>query len=157
MSVNVLSAAKFSCEFSGWSISNLHLQKLLYIAHMCHLGQTEGEPLIDGSFESWDYGPVHPVLYHKAKIFGADPVGNIFRSYREIQDGPEGKTLETVLKALKDFSGAKLVALTHREEGAWAKYYHPEVSITIPNEDIIREYHGLIEAGIIKVAATWLP
>ena len=155
MSIGVLSAAKFSCGFSGWSISNLRLQKLLYIAHMYHLWRTKGEPLIDGSFEAWDYGPVQPVLYHKAKIFGADFIENIFRSFSEIQDGPEKETLVTTLEALKDTSSAKLIALTHREEGAWAKYYHPGViGITIPNEDIIEECNGLIEAGIIKVAAT---
>ena len=153
MSVNVLRAAKFSCKFYNWEISHLRLQKILYIAHMCHLGQTEGDPLIDGDFEAWDYGPVHPVLYRKAKIFGADPVGNIFRSFPEIEDGTEKETLVNALKVLKGFSSTKLVALTHREEGAWAKNYHPGESITIPNEDIIQEYYGLVKAGIIKVAA----
>ena len=154
MSVSVLSAAKFSCEFSNWSISNLCLQKILYIAHMCHLGQTKGEPLIDGSFEAWDYGPVHPVLYHKTKIFGADPVGNIFRSYPKIQGRSEKETLMAAIKDLKDISGAKLIALTHREKGAWAKNYHPgALGITIPNEDIIEEYKELIKAGIITVAS----
>ena len=153
MSIGVLSAAKFYCEFSGWSTPNLRLQKILYIAHMCHLGQTEGEPLIDGNFESWDYGPVHPVLYREAKIFGADPVGNIFRSFPEIEDGAEKETLVTALKILKGFSGTRLVALTHRRDGAWAKNYHSGAGTAIPNEDIIEEYKELIKAGIITVAA----
>ena len=145
MSVNVLSAARFSCEFSGCSISNLHLQKLLYIAHMFHLGLKEGVPLIDESFEAWDYGPVQPILYHKAKVFDAGPVGNIFRSYPKIQDGPEKETLESVLRSLKGISGAKLVAMTHNEKGAWAKNYHRGIfGIIIPNEDIIEEYNTVV-------------
>lgn len=122
------------------------MQKLLYIAHMCYLGQNDRKPLLEGHFEAWDYGPVHPVLYRKAKIFGADPVQNIFRSSPEVREGLEKGTLEVVLKGLEGCSSAKLVALTHREGGAWAKHYTPGArGIVIPDEDIIEEYRGLYE------------
>lgn len=141
MAIHVCSAAKFVGRSSGWSMWNLYMQKLLYIAHMFHLGQHNGEPLLAGNFEAWDYGPVHPVLYRKAKVFGADPVQNIFRSSPEMAEGPEQETLEYILEGLKGFSGAKLVALTHRNEGAWAKHYVPGArGVIIPNEDIIEEY-----------------
>ena len=148
MAISVLSAAKFIGQSSGWSMWNLHMQKLLYIAHMFHLGQHDGEPLLEGHFEAWDYGPVHPVLYRKAKVFGADPVRNIFRSFPEVKDGSEKETLEVALEGLKDCSGAKLVAITHRDEGAWAKHYAPGGCGTIPNEDIIEEYRDLFGSEI---------
>ena len=143
MAVHVCSAAKFVGRASGWSMWNLYMQKLLYIAHMFHLGLHDGEPLLEGNFESWDYGPVHPVLYRKAKVFGADPVQNIFRSSSDVEQGLEMETLEATLKGLKGFSGAKLIAITHSEDGAWAKHYVPGArGIIIPNEDLIEEYHG---------------
>jgi len=40
MTVSASAAAKRMCERSGWTLSNLELQKLLYIAHMFHLGET---------------------------------------------------------------------------------------------------------------------
>lgn len=147
MTINVLSAAKFVGRTSGWSMSHLYMQKLLYIAHMFHLGQHDGEPLLDGHFEAWDYGPVHPVLYHKAKVFGADPVKNIFRTSPDVEQGLEMETLEATLEGLKGFSSAKLVAITHSEDGAWAKHYIPGArEVVIPNEDIIEEYRNLYES-----------
>lgn len=146
MAISVLSAAKFVGQSSDWSVSHLYMQKLLYIAHMCHLGQHEGKPLLEGHFEAWDYGPVHPVLYHEAKVFGADPVQNIFRSSPEVDGGAEKETLEVVLDGLKGFSGAKLVAMTHRDGGAWAKHYTPGArGVIIPDEDIIEEFHYFYE------------
>ena len=45
-----IQVAKYICEKTGWNTSNLRLQKILYIAHMLHIGETE-TPLIDDSFE----------------------------------------------------------------------------------------------------------
>ena len=49
MSVHVLQAAKFAAGRSGWTLSNLALQKIIYVAHMLHLG-THGRPLVKGGF-----------------------------------------------------------------------------------------------------------
>ena len=55
---------------SGWSLSNLQLQKILFMADMNFVGQGKGR-LIDEDFEAWDYGPVLPSLYRECKPFGA--------------------------------------------------------------------------------------
>ena len=142
MSISALSAAKRLAERSGWSLTNLQLQKLLYISHMFHLGRT-GQPLIQGKFEAWDYGPVHPSIYHSVKVFGADPVGNIFHAIPDVPNGPDADVLDEVYNHLEDTDPAKLVAITHWDGGAWAKHYRPGVrGITIPNEDIHQEYNN---------------
>ena len=74
MTVNVLNAAAHLIERSNQSLSNLELQKLLYLAHMFYMGRYDGEPLVHGEFEAWDYGPVHPTLYQRARTFGSNPV-----------------------------------------------------------------------------------
>ena len=141
MSISILEAAKHLGKQSGWSLSNLKMQKILYIAHMHHLGNFNS-PLVQGLFEAWDYGPVHPDLYHRAKVFGADPVGNIFRSFENLEgSGSEKRILDAAAKQLAGISSAQLIATTHREGGAWAKHYVPGVrGIEIPNEDILEEY-----------------
>ena len=141
MPITVLQAAKCIGKLSGWSLSNLEMQKLLYIAHMFHLGD-HNNPLVRGNFEAWDLGPVHPDLYHQAKVFGARPVENIFRSVPKLKEGTESDMLRETIKELKDLTGADLVAITHWEKGAWAKNYKPGVrNIIIPNADILAEYN----------------
>ena len=56
MSIPAYSAARYICARGDWRVTNLALQKILYLAHMVHLGRT-GRALIDGEFEAWDYGP----------------------------------------------------------------------------------------------------
>ena len=143
MELKALSAAKRMCMYSGWSITNLTLQKILYLAHMYYLGIYE-KPLVDGHFQAWNYGPVHPEIYHYVKVFGASPIGNIFRS---IEDPPEGDRREMIDLAVDQLSNTKpgtLIALTHRNYGAWAKYYMLDKPyVIIPNEDIENEYKEL--------------
>ena len=143
MAVSVYAAAKCMGQESDWSLSNLEMQKLLYIAHMFHLGQCDGEPLVSGNFEAWDYGPVHPTLYHKVKIFGSLPVkASIFQSTGSLTDAGLGRQLIVdAVRYLAKSKPGKLVAITHWKEGAWAKNYIPGArNITIPNDDIIEEY-----------------
>lgn len=105
---------------------------------MVHLGRF-GTPLIDESFEAWDYGPVVPLLYHKMKIFGADPVGDRF--YNATSLAPEtDAVLVEVCEKLKNYSGGQLVANTHNPRGAWAANYAPRSNKAISNDDIIKEY-----------------
>lgn len=140
MPVGSLRAARRLCELSGWTVSNLELHKLLYIAHMFFLGRGSG-PLIADAFEAWDYGPVLPNLYHRAKAFGSNPVRNIFHDIDPLPNAPESALLEETYLALKGAKPSKLVAITHWNNGAWAKNYVPGAHhIVIPNEDILNEY-----------------
>ena len=131
------------CERSEWSISNLTLQKILYLAHMFHLGIHDA-PIVTGNFQAWDYGPVHPEVYHYVKAFGAGPIGNIFRSVDQALEGTETELIDQAIDQLKDKRPALLVKFTHREKGAWATHYIPKRNnIIIPNADIKKEYEEL--------------
>ena len=144
MPVSVFSAAKRLAAKSGWKLSNLQLQKIIYLAHMVYLGRNEGEPLISGYFEAWDYGPVHPDLYHRAKIFGSSPVQNIFQSDPDLEDSPERRMLDLAFDKLAGVGATRLVGATHRSDGAWEINYQPgQRGCIIPNEDILKEYKGL--------------
>ena len=146
MAVSALSAGKRLGEHSGWTLSNLAMQKLLYIAHMYHLGKHDAAPLVSGQFEAWEYGPVHPTLYHAVKRFGADPVENIFKSVRAMREGTETRLLDAAVDQLSD-STSRLVAITHWDKGAWAANYVPgERGIPITNEDILKEYTERLSA-----------
>jgi uncharacterized phage-associated protein len=141
MSIPAYSAARYICARGDWRVTNLALQKILYLAHMVHLGRT-GQGLIDGEFEAWDYGPVNPDLYRIVKMFGDRPIQNVFFGAPKIFGTPEEETLRDACEHLLAKSPGELVAMTHRQNGAWAKNYVPGIrSIVIPNADIVAEYN----------------
>jgi uncharacterized phage-associated protein len=140
MAVNVNAAAHYICNAGNWTVTNLALQKILYLAHMVHIGRY-GVPLVNGRFEAWDYGPVHPELYQKVKAFGAKPIPNVFFALDQVGDGLEKSTLQEASNNLLNKSAAELVSNTHWEQGAWAMHYNPsQRNILIPEQDIAREY-----------------
>lgn len=145
MAISVLSAAKRLGKKSNWSLSNLEMQKILYLAHMFFMGRNNGEPLIRGNFEAWDYGPVHPDLYHRVKIFGSDDVQDIFPNIEPPAKGSrEREIIDEAYENLGDLGPGRLVNATHQPNGAWDQNYLPgKRHIIIPNEDILREYREL--------------
>ena len=140
MTVSVLSAAKHLGESFGWTLSNLTMQKLAYLAHMFHLGK-QGAPLVGGSFQAWEYGPVHPELYRAARMFGSDNVESYpFTRTPSMEEGPGTNYLNELGKEFGE-NTSKLIAITHWDKGAWAKHYRPGVrGIEIPNSAIEDEY-----------------
>jgi uncharacterized phage-associated protein len=73
MPLRAMQAARMVCEHGSWRVTNLSLQKILYIAQMLFMGE-HNTRLIDTDFEAWDYGPVSPEVYRKVRIFGANPI-----------------------------------------------------------------------------------
>jgi uncharacterized phage-associated protein len=142
MSVSALSAAKTLCILRDWSISNLELQKILYLAHMYHMGVHNGAPLINEPFEAWNYGPVVPEIYQRVKGFGSGPVQNVFHWIEPVPMGSsEFRSLREAAEVTKNVRASQLVANTHAQDGAWAHAYQPNVTgIRIPNAAILNEY-----------------
>lgn len=113
---------------------------------MIYLGR-HTHPLInqDDQFEAWDYGPVLPKLYHQVKIFGNDPIQDIFY-WPESPENNETKFLEESYGHFLDKNPYQFVAMTHRPNGAWAKNYEPHVrGKKIPDKDIKKEYEQINE------------
>ena len=139
--VTHLQAAKELCLASDWSLSNLKLQKLLYIAELLFVGEYKGkDQLISGHFEAWDYGPVMPDSYHALKMFGSKPVRNIFRNVPDIDCAERKERLREVYELYGSMSAGQLVNITHWEGGAWAKKYSPGSNAEIARQDILEEY-----------------
>jgi len=140
VAVSVLAVARRMGERSGWRLSNLALQKLCYIAHMMHLGQYD-KPLVFGQFEAWDLGPVHPQLYRALRHFGSSYVReDAFSPIQPVRAERASALVDETVEKLGD-NTARLLAITHWENGAWAKNYIPGVkNIPIPNEHIIEEF-----------------
>ena len=131
-------------HISGWTLSNLEMQKICYIAEMLYLGR-EDAPLIVEDWQAWANGPVQPDLYHKAKVFGVDPVRDIFREPGLSEVGDRYKAVSDAYDIMGNFNPGQMVGVTHRRNGAWAQYYRSGLKgVKIPKSAIRAEYSTLI-------------
>ena len=138
--VSAFAAAHRMCERSDWSLTNLKLQKMLYLAQMMHLGE-RGTRLLNGSFEAWDYGPVLPSIYSEVKAFGKGPIRYLLSGRGVIRDDERAEMLDEAYDQLSQKTAGQLVNITHWSGGAWAKHYRAGVrGLVIPDHDIIREH-----------------
>ena len=142
MTITGMEAAKKFCTASKWTLSNLELQKMLYITHVVYFGRHKAV-LLEDCFYAWDYGPVLPNVYKKLKIYGADPVGNIFKQYNDLdKKALESQIIEEAYTNLKHLTPAQLVALTHVKNGAWEQTYTKCPYTKINDELILQEYEN---------------
>jgi len=112
----------------GLSLSNLSIQKLLYFAHASYLATNE-TPLVRGSFEAWEYGPVCRTVYDSLKMYGRDavtePIARVDPFTGEVHpiDGPTDELVRlhvlNIVKGLGRLPAGKLVDLSHSAGGAW--------------------------------------
>lgn len=144
MPITTFEAAKKICHLGAWGVTNLKLQKILYIAHMIFMGKNGGTPLIFDRFQAWDYGPVVPELYQEVRMYGSGPIRTGFYGVPLPDGTPEAREIEAACSFLLHQTAGRLVDFTHRPKGAWDRNYVPGVrGILIPNEHILEEYHGL--------------
>lgn len=121
------------------NITNLKLNKLLYYAQGVQLART-GEPLFNEPIEAWRLGPVVPSVYHTYKVCGSNPI--------PYEDEPiqtkdlnedELNTLLDVVQEFGQFTGSKLVDMTHEPGTPWEIVYYGKYDKTIPI-DLIQAY-----------------
>ncbi len=142
MTLSAAQVAKRICERSGWELSNLEIQKLVYLICMRYLGR-HGEPLISETFEAWDYGPVLPDLYHRLKAFGSGPVRGVLNGVPEVTNGLRADFIDSTYDELKEFSASQLVSITHAPHTAWYRHYRRNVrNAVIPRRSIQAEYEA---------------
>jgi uncharacterized phage-associated protein len=57
-------------------LTNLKLQKLLFLSHAIHLMETE-RPLVNSVFEAWKFGPVNRESYNAFRGFRDKPITSL--------------------------------------------------------------------------------
>ena len=138
---------------SGRTLTNMQLQKLVYIAHGYTLAILHYS-LIKQSVEALRYGPVISDLYHALRQYGAGVVREpINRISRETISETDQALIASVLNAYGRFSGTQLSTMTHREGTPWHEVFNPHAFFNndqISNDLIQKHYIKLLHdrAGI---------
>lgn len=120
-----------------YSLTQMQLQKLVYIAHGWNLA-INGGPLTHDAPQAWEYGPVYPELWQALRSYGKAPVT------REIANGEyspgrfsedlgetanatlsqdEKQVIERVYRDYGKFHAFQLSALTHSDGTPWTEIY----------------------------------
>lgn len=129
----------------GINLSNLQLQKLVYIAHGYLLGWKD-KPLIQESVEAWTYGPVINPIYHEFKEYGDRKISLGDGAIRTELDEDVDATsvIDGVLTLYGKLDAMSLVNLTHQQSTPWDEVWHRQggksyYSVPI-NNDLIKDH-----------------
>jgi uncharacterized phage-associated protein len=140
----------FLSKRDGRVVTNMQLQKLVYIAHGYSLALME-EPLINNDVHAFQYGPVYPKLYKKLSLYGSGDVRESVKSEDKIDpSSQEFDLIEAVWDMYGKMSGAKLSTLTHMDDTPWHKIWHTKQFAIIPN-DLIKTHYQAKVAGEANV------
>ncbi|MBO5833821.1 MAG: SocA family protein [Alphaproteobacteria bacterium] len=142
---DVFKVAKKICESQKWQVTNLRLQKILYIAQVLSLGLRNGKHLFNAEIQAWKYGPVVPEVYQRFKFFGSDYIPEIaFGENLTSCSEDECAFIDAVANMTKNIKDWELVGLTHRDGSAWKKVYsNNRNSCVISEEDMKKEFEDL--------------
>jgi len=120
---DIFDVAEFFIQIANQSddkMTNLKLNKLLYYSQGAYLTRT-GKPLFSGPIEAWTLGPVIPVVYHRYKVCGCNPIS----AYEEnIDCSPfteeELEVLLDVMRQFGEYTDSKLVSLIRQPNTPWS-------------------------------------
>lgn len=146
----------------GVKLSNLKLQKLLYLAHGLLLTQ-ENRPLVKGGFEAWAYGPVSRTAYHAFKQFDSthitapakrfDPVNRVYENFDVEIDQHAVFAIEEVVRIFGKWPEFDLVEFTHKPGTPWSITVEDaresaNVGMVISDDLIQTNFEALSELGL---------
>lgn len=138
--MTVFRAARTLGSLSAWTLSNLPMQKTLYIAHMIHLAAAS-RPLFEDTFEAWEHGPAVHSLHRAVKHFGRTPIQDVFDQPVFVEGTSEARAIADAWEIARPMSAGQLVNFTHRPGGAWEQVFRADrMRIPMPNDLIRREW-----------------
>lgn len=139
-------------------ITNLSLNKLVYLAQVEALKADSSKPLFDDVIEAWAYGPVEPAVYHVFKDYRRATIPSYVVDLRGIAASSDEMGIIDATAGKYGFLTAfDLVDLTHREGGAWCnKYIEGRHNVEITVADILASDDVKVEFNLERTFAAGL-
>lgn len=141
--LNVANALIQEANKKLFSVSNMKLQKLTYLAYGLYM-DVKKEKLFPEEIQAWKYGPVIPELYHSFKLYHANPIPNDHYLVNDVKNDitSEIKDLvEAVIEMHGEKSAGELVDFTHRDGTPWSKAYQAGNSNIVIRDDLIQKFY----------------
>lgn len=134
--------AQYIMRKKGDHLTSLHINKLVYFSHGWMLGLYDQSLVID-PIEAWKYGPVIPLVYHRFRGNGQDPIR--YDDYYTDEDewalgqltNTEKDVMDQVVSSYSDLPASALISITHEAGSPWSQHYDPtKRQVVIPNQTI---------------------
>lgn len=135
-------------------ITQMKLQKLVYLAHGVYMVFNNNEPLIREEFEAWQFGPVVPNIYRDYRSYGSAAINDFSFDYSGelerqhvalMEDEKAVAAIDYVWEIAKNLSAYSLSNWTHLKGSPWDKTYTPGVyHIPINNTTIATFFKELL-------------
>ncbi|RTL35119.1 MAG: DUF4065 domain-containing protein [Candidatus Melainabacteria bacterium] len=123
-------------------VSQTKLQKLLYYAQGYYLA-FEDEPLLDGEFKKWPFGPVHIPVYEQFKLYPGSCLTQPSPKGGLCVDDTISQFLQAIWKKYGSFSASRLSDMSHRE----APWIEAQMYDVIPNTSIHNYFKWVVSEG----------
>jgi uncharacterized phage-associated protein len=123
------------------SLTNMQLQKLVYIAHGYCLAQLN-QPLFHNNVHAFQWGPVIPNLYKLLNQYGAGEVKDFIPNDEPPipLNSPEMEIIKEVWDYYGDFSAFQLSNFTHRAGTPWSETWRINQFGVISDDLIAKHY-----------------
>ncbi len=139
-------------ELSKGGITNLHLNKLIYLAHGYHFGNLEKPLITNGELaEAWKHGPVYRSVYVRYAPFNDRIIDsnfyNIGLPYKKLSN----EIMQLLNKIWEEYKNTKvwtIVDMLHEKNSPWYIIWHYSGGKKGPAQHIPDE---LTEAYYIKI------
>lgn len=126
---------------SGKFLTDMQLQKLVYIAHGYSLAKLR-QPLFHNNIHAFKWGPVIPNLYKTLQQYGAGEVSDYISTNEPpiAKDSSEMEIIKEVWQDYGELSGLELSALTHRTGTPWSETWRKN-PFGVISDELIAEYY----------------
>lgn len=144
MAHSALDIASYFIRYSGFTKTQLQIQKMSYIAHGYMLG-VHDQQLIHDRVEAWKHGPVYRDIHDVFKKWKGSPIARTSQPIPSFTPD-ETNILENVFGSYGRFCGYYLSDITHsngRKPTPWRLHYQPYMNNIIPDETTKEYYQDL--------------
>ncbi|MFQ1931017.1 Panacea domain-containing protein [Aeromonas veronii] len=148
--------ATYLIQQSEIGITHRELQKILYYAQGFYLAKNN-EPLFEGEFDAWKFGPVNTSVWSRFKSFGYNPLHVSSEAEPRSLDSEKKAFLSAILGAFLVLGQSKLIDISHTDY-TWKGNYIPGINKRIPQEEIknffssFESYKDYLETAKTKLA-----
>lgn len=139
---SIISVSNYVLKQTGYSISNLWLNKILYLVYGV-ITTVSGKRPWPEQPEPWTQGPVFPTPYYEFKMWGSSRIK--YSTLNENLSDSIKIVVDEVLDTYGILTLSELILLTERDNSPWARAYKSATKIS--DEDIKHYFAEYIIKG----------